>query len=119
MGEMEKYQDTQLNNQYKLALKDVAVNWHNNDDLDAVMRRGDFMTAARYANYGQEKIAEASNKWKAAVAETAAQAAINQTAAKDGRVAARYCRPTVILWTRRNVSNTTRLSARGRKAMNK
>lgn len=77
MGEMEKYQDTQLNNQYKLALKDVAVNWHNNDDLDAVMRRGDFMTAARYANYGQEKIAEASNKWKAAVAETAAQAAIN------------------------------------------
>lgn len=77
MGEMEKYQDTQLNNQYKLALKDVAVNWHNNDDLDAVMRRGDFMTAARYANYGQEKITEASNKWKAAVAETAAQAAIN------------------------------------------
>ena len=35
------------------------------------------MTAARYANYGQEKITEASNKWKAAVAETAAQAAIN------------------------------------------
>lgn len=77
MGEMEKYQDTQLNNQYQLALKDVAVNWHNNDDLEALMRRGEFMTAARYANYGKERIDEATNKWKAAIVDTAAQAAIN------------------------------------------
>lgn len=77
MGEMEKYQDTQLNNQYQLALKDVAVNWHNNDDLEALMRRGEFMTAARYANYGQERVNEATNKWKAAIVDTAAQAAIN------------------------------------------
>lgn len=77
MGEMEKYQDTQLNNQYQLALKDVAANWRDNDSLDALMRRGEFMTAARYANYGKEKITDASNKWKAAVVDTAAQAAIN------------------------------------------
>ena len=77
MGEMEKYQDTQLNNQYQLALKDVAANWRDNDSLDALVRRGEFMTAARYANYGKEKITDASNKWKAAVVDTAAQAAIN------------------------------------------
>lgn len=77
MGEMEKYQDTQLNNQYQLALKDVAANWRDNDSLDALMRRGEFMTAARYVNYGKEKITDASNKWKAAVIDTAAQAAIN------------------------------------------
>lgn len=77
MGEMEKYQDTQLNNQYQLALKDVAANWRDNDSLDALMRRGEFMTAARYVNYGKEKITDASNKWKTAVVDTAAQAAIN------------------------------------------
>lgn len=77
MGEMEKYQDTQLNNQYQLALKDVAANWRDNDSLDALIRRGEFMTAARYVNYGKEKITDASNKWKAAVIDTAAQAAIN------------------------------------------
>lgn len=77
MTQLEAYQDTQLNNQYQLALKDVAANWRDNDSLDALMRRGDFMTAARYANYGKEKITDASNKWKAAVVDTAAQAAIN------------------------------------------
>uniref|UniRef100_UPI0026EC5406 hypothetical protein n=1 Tax=Phascolarctobacterium succinatutens TaxID=626940 RepID=UPI0026EC5406 len=71
MGEMEKYQDTQLNNQYQSALKDVAANWNDGDVFDSMLRRGEFMTAARYANYGQEKITEASNKWKAAVAKTA------------------------------------------------
>lgn len=77
MGEMEKYQDTQLNNQYKSALKDVAANWNDGDMFDSMLRRGEFMTAARYANYGQEKVKEASDKWKAAVAKTAAQAAIS------------------------------------------
>lgn len=77
MGEMEKYQDTQLNNQYQSALKDVAANWNDGDVFDSMLRRGEFMTAARYANYGQEKISEASNKWKAAVAKTAVQAAIS------------------------------------------
>lgn len=77
IGEMEKYQDTQLNNQYQLALKDIAANWNDSEALDAAMRRGEFMTAARYANYGQEKIKEAGDKWKAAVVSTAAQAAIN------------------------------------------
>ena len=77
MGEMEKYQDTQLNNQYKSALKDVAANWNDGDMFDSMLRRGEFMTAARYANYGPEKIKEASDKWKAAVAKTAAQAAIS------------------------------------------
>lgn len=77
MGEMEKYQDTQLNNQYKSALKDVAANWNDGDMFDSMLRRGEFMTAARYANYGPEKIKEASDKWKAAMARTAAQAAIS------------------------------------------
>ena len=77
MGEMEKYQDTQLNNQYQSALKDVAANWNDGEVFDSMLRRGEFMTAARYANYGQEKITEASNKWKAAVAKTAVQAAIS------------------------------------------
>lgn len=77
MGEMEKYQDTQLNNQYKSALKDVAANWNDGDMFDSMLRRGEFMTAARYANYGPEKIKEASDKWKAAVAKTAVQAAIS------------------------------------------
>ena len=77
MGEMEKYQDTQLNNQYKSALKDVAANWNDGDMFDSMLRRGEIMTAARYANYGPEKIKEASDKWKAAVAKTAAQAAIS------------------------------------------
>ena len=77
MGEMEKYQDTQLNNQYQSALKDVAANWNDGEVFDSMLRRGEFMTAARYANYGQEKITEAGNKWKAAVAKTAAQAAIS------------------------------------------
>lgn len=77
MGEMEKYQDTQLNNQYQLALKDIAANWNDEEALGAAIRRGEFMTAARYANYGQEKIKEAGDKWKAAVVSTAAQAAIN------------------------------------------
>lgn len=77
MDEMEKYQDTQLNNQYQLALKDIAANWNDEEALGAAIRRGEFMTAARYANYGQEKIKEAGDKWKAAVVSTAAQAAIN------------------------------------------
>lgn len=75
--EMEKYKDTQLNNQYMQTLQDVTANYNDDDSLRGCLARGEFMARQRYADYGAEKIKQANNKWRAAVVGSAVTAAMN------------------------------------------
>lgn len=77
LNEMEKYKDTQLNNQYVQTLKDVTTNYNDEAALKGYLNRGIYMTEQRYANFGKEKIQQASDKWKAAVVGSAVNAAVN------------------------------------------
>lgn len=77
LTEMEKYKDTQLNNQYVQTLKDVTTNYNDEAALKGYLNRGIYMTEQRYANFGKEKIQQASDKWKAAVVGSAVNAAVN------------------------------------------
>ena len=77
IGEMERYQDTQLNNQFAGTLKDVVANYNDEEALQGYMNRGAFMAEMRYRNYGAERIEAAQNKWNAAVVGTAVTAAVN------------------------------------------
>ena len=61
IGEMERYQDTQLNNQFASTLKDVVANYNDEEALQGYMNRGAFMAEMRYRNYGAERI-EAANR---------------------------------------------------------
>ena len=85
MGEMEKYQDTQLNLQADTSLKNIAANWHDDSVIDAELRRGDFMIKSRYANYGEERVQYAKNKFGGLAVGTAAMAAMG-----DEKAAAEY-----------------------------
>lgn len=76
-AEMEKYKDTQLNNQYLATLKDVTANYNDHEALVGYLNRGAVMTAERYRNYGTEKVKQAQDRWKAAVVGTALSAAMN------------------------------------------
>ena len=78
MGEMEKYQDTQLNLQADTSLKNIAANWHDDSVIDAELRRGDFMIKSRYANYGEERVQYAKNKFGGLAVGTAAMAAMGE-----------------------------------------
>lgn len=77
LAEMERYQDTQLNNQFRSTLKDVVINYNDEEALQGYMNRGAFMAEMRYQNYGAERIEAAQNKWNAAVVGTAVTAAVN------------------------------------------
>lgn len=77
IGEMERYQDTQLNNQFSSTLKDVVVNYNDEEALQGYMNRGAFMAEMRYQNYGPERIEAAQNNWNAAVVNVAVTAAVN------------------------------------------
>ena len=74
IGEAEKYQDTQLNVQLENNLKNVAADYSDTAIMDNIMR-GDMAVAARYYNYGQERITLEQNKYRAALAKTAVDSA--------------------------------------------
>ena len=76
MGEMEKYQDTQLNLQAENSIKNIAANWRDDGTIDAELNRGNFMISARYANYGETKVKDAQNKYGGLLIGTAAMAAV-------------------------------------------
>lgn len=76
MGEMEKYQDTQLNLQTENSIKNIAANWRDDGTIDAELNRGNFMISARYANYGETKVKDAQNKYGGLLIGTAAMAAV-------------------------------------------
>ena len=77
IGEMERYQDTQLNNQFASTLKDVVANYNDEEALQGYMNRGAFMAEMRYQNYGAERTKAEQDKWNAAVVGTAVTAAVN------------------------------------------
>lgn len=76
MQEMEKYQDTQLGNQYRLTLTDVTNDYMDTAALQSNIRRGEAMAAYRYMNYGPERVEAEQARWRAAAAGTAVQAAL-------------------------------------------
>lgn len=77
IGETEKFQNTQLTLQLQTGLKDAADYYGSDDSLQAVNRRNDFMIAARYYNYGPQRIKLEQDKARAATVNTAITAAIN------------------------------------------
>lgn len=77
IGESENFQNTQLTQQLQTGLKEAADNYGSDDSLQAVNRRNDFMIAARYYNYGPERIKLEQDKVRAATVNTAITAAIN------------------------------------------
>lgn len=77
LNEMEKYKDTQLNNQYLATLKDISVNYNDDAAIVGSLNRGKSMTEKRYAGYGSEKIKQANDKWQAQVIGGAVTAAIS------------------------------------------
>ena len=77
IGEAENFQNTQLTLQLQNGLKEAADNYGSDDDLQAVNRRNDFMIAARYYNYGPQRIKLEQDKVRAATVNTAVAAAIN------------------------------------------
>ena len=76
LNEMEKYKDTQLNNQYLATLKDISVNYNDDAAIVGSLNRGKAMTEKRYAGYGSEKIKQANDKWQAQVIGSAVTSAI-------------------------------------------
>ena len=76
LNEMEKYKDTQLNNQYLATLKDISVNYNDDAAIVGSLNRGKSMTEKRYAGYGSEKIKQANDKWQAQVIGSAVTSAI-------------------------------------------
>ena len=77
LNEMEKYKDTQLNNQYLATLKDISVNYNDDAAIVGSLNRGKTMTEQRYAGYGSERIKQANDKWQAQVIGGAVTAAIS------------------------------------------
>ena len=77
LSEMEKYKDTQLNNQYLTTLKDVTVNYNDDAAIVGSLNRGKSMTEQRYAGFGSEKIKQANDKWRAQVIGSAVTAAMS------------------------------------------
>ena len=77
LNEMEKYKDTQLNNQYLATLKDISVNYNDDAAIVGSLNRGKSMTEQRYSGYGSEKIKQANDKWQAQVIGGAVTAAIS------------------------------------------
>lgn len=77
LNEMEKYKDTQLNNQYLATLKDISVNYNDDAAIVGSLNRGKAMTEQRYAGYGNEKIKQANDKWQAQVIGSAVTSAIS------------------------------------------
>lgn len=77
LNEMEKYKDTQLNNQYLATLKDISVNYNDDAAIVGSLNRGKAMTEQRYAGYGSERIKQANDKWQAQVIGGAVTAAIS------------------------------------------
>lgn len=77
LNEMEKYKDTQLNNQYLATLKDISVNYNDDAAIVGSLNRGKSMTEKRYSGYGSEKIKQANDKWQAQVIGGAVTAAIS------------------------------------------
>ena len=77
LSEMEKYKDTQLNNQYLATLKDVTVNYNDDAAIVGSLNRGKSMTEQRYAGFGSEKIKQANDKWRAQVIGSAVTAAMS------------------------------------------
>lgn len=75
-NEMEKYQDTQLGNQYKLGLKNIADEYMSPEQVEENIRRGEAMTAYRYMNYGPEKVKQMQDRWRSASVATAVQASL-------------------------------------------
>lgn len=75
-GEMEKYQDTQLGNQYKLGLKNIADEYLSQEQVEENIRRGEAMTAYRFMNYGPEKVKQMQDRWRSAAMATAVQASL-------------------------------------------
>ncbi len=74
IAEAERYQDTQLNLQLENSMKNVAADYSDNAIMDNIYR-GDVAVAARYFNYGPERIALEQNKYRAALAKTAVDSA--------------------------------------------
>ena len=70
IAEAERYQDTQLNLQLENSMKNVAADYSDSAIMDNIYR-GDVAVAARYFNYGPERIALEQNKYRAALAKTA------------------------------------------------
>ena len=77
LNEMEKYKDTQLNNQYLATLKDISVNYNDDAAIVGSLNRGKTMTEQRYAGYGSERIKQANDKWQAQVIGGAVTSAIS------------------------------------------
>ena len=74
IGEAERYQDTQLNLQLENNMKNVAADYSDGAIMDNIYR-GDVAVAARYYNYGPERIELEQNKYRAALAKTAVDSA--------------------------------------------
>lgn len=74
IGEAERYQDTQLNLQLENNMKNVAADYSDGVIMDNIYR-GDVAVAARYYNYGPERIELEQNKYRAALAKTAVDSA--------------------------------------------
>lgn len=75
-GEIEKYQDTQLGNQYRLTLSEIPDVYTDSNLIKERLRRGGTFAAARFANYGPERVAAEQARWRSAAAGTAVQAAL-------------------------------------------
>lgn len=78
LGEAEKYQDTQLYNQLYSGINEVTGNFMDDGAVESAVNRGNYFIAARYFDYGEERIKSEQMKWQAKAYGTQITAALNQ-----------------------------------------
>lgn len=79
LGEAEKYQNTQLYNQLYTGINEVTGNFMDDDAVQSAVNRGNHFIAARYLDYGEERIKAEQMKWQAKAYGTQITAALNQS----------------------------------------
>ena len=65
MAESDKYQDTQLYNQLYNSVNEVTEGFKDDASVESAINRGNQFIAARYFDYGEERIKAEQAKWQA------------------------------------------------------
>lgn len=65
VAESEKYQDTQLYNQLYNSVNEVTESFADDASVESAINRGNAFIAARYFDYGEERIKAEQAKWQA------------------------------------------------------
>ena len=77
ISESDKYQDTQLYNQLYNSVNEVTESFADDASVESAINRGNAFIAARYFDYGEERIKAEQAKWQAKAYGTQISAALS------------------------------------------